>query len=142
MILFINSGKAYSQLIPYKETSSLNLFEINFRNKALLKKNMLELITNFMEALSYEEEKFILVINDLDDAYINLQDSDDEVTGITKKMFKALIDQYIKMGHEIVYFNGKHEPVIQDILELAELDGFDIITDEIKLYNKLITDTK
>lgn len=142
MILFINSENQLHEVVPYKKLADINIIEINFHNKAVLKNNMLELIMNFMDALSTEEEKFLLVINDLDDALMNLDNLSDDMANIKRSMFKTLLETFIQMGHEIVYYTYKGDSVNSYVLEYDELDGFQIIDDEVKLYNKLIKDIK
>lgn len=138
MILFINSEQLSSNVVPYKQIADLNVFEINFRNNAVLKENMLELICNFIDALSGEEERFLLIINDLDDALMNLDKVPEEMANIRRSLFRSLLETYIKIGHEIVYFTFKGDPVNPYILEYEEMDGFEIIKDEVQLYNKLV----
>ena len=138
MILFINSEQLSSNVVPFKKIADLNVFEINFRNNAVLKENMLELICNFIDALSTEDEKFLLIINDLDDALINLDKITEDEANIRRSLFKSLLETYISMGHEIVYFTFKGDHVNSYILEYEEMDGFEIIKDEVQLYNKLV----
>lgn len=138
MVLFINTNGANINVVPYNKLSDINVIEIEFKNKSMLKDNLLELITNFMDSLTTEEEKFLLVINDLDDAFMNLNNLDENRAKIKRSMFRNLIETYIGMGHEIVYFSYQISPSDSEILELDELDGFEIITNEVKLYNKLI----
>lgn len=138
MVLFINTNGANINVVPYNKLSDINVIEIEFKNKSMLKNNLLELITNFMDSLTTEEEKFLLVINDLDDAFMNLNNLDETQAKLKKSMFRNLIETYIGMGHEVVYFSYQISPSDSEILELDELDGFEIITNEVKLYNKLI----
>lgn len=138
MVLFININGANINVVPYNKLSDINVIEIEFKNKSMLKDNLLELITNFMDSLTTEEEKFLLVINDLDDAFMNLNNLDETQAKIKRSMFRNLIETYIGMGHEVVYFSYQISPSDSEILELDELDGFEIITNEVKLYNKLI----
>lgn len=138
MVLFINTNGAIINVVPYNKLSDINVIEIEFKNKSMLKDNLLELITNFMDSLTTEEEKFLLVINDLDDAFMNLNNLDETQAKIKRSMFRNLIETYIGMGHEVVYFSYQISPSDSEILELDELDGFEIITNEVKLYNKLI----
>lgn len=138
MVLFINTNGANINVVPYNKLSDINVIEIEFKNKSMLKDNLLELITNFMDSLTTEEEKFLLVINDLDDAFMNLNNLDETQAKLKRSMFRNLIETYIGMGHEIVYFSYQISPSDSEILELDELDGFEIITNEVKLYNKLI----
>lgn len=138
MVLFINTNGANINVVPYNKLSDINVIEIEFKNKSMLKDNLLELITNFMDSLTTEEEKFLLVINDLDDAFMNLNNLDENQAKIKRSMFRNLIETYIGMGHEVVYFSYQISPSDSEILELDELDGFEIITNEVKLYNKLI----
>lgn len=138
MVLFINTNGANINVVPYNKLSDINVIEIEFKNKSMLKNNLLELITNFMDSLTTEEEKFLLVINDLDDAFMNLNNLDENQAKIKRSMFRNLIETYIGMGHEVVYFSYQISPSDSEILELDELDGFEIITNEVKLYNKLI----
>lgn len=138
MVLFINTNGANINVVPYNKLSDINVIEIEFKNKSMLKDNLLELITNFMDSLTTEEEKFLLVINDLDDAFMNLNNLDETQAKIKRSMFRNLIETYIGMGHEVVYFSYQISPSDSEILELDELDGFEIITNEVKLYNKLI----
>ena len=138
MVLFINTNGANINVVPYNKLSDINVIEIEFKNKSMLKDNLLELITNFMDSLTTEEEKFLLVINDLDDAFMNLNNLDETQAKLKKSMFRNLIETYIGMGHEVVYFSYQISPSDSEILELDELDGFEIITNEVKLYNKLI----
>lgn len=138
MLLFINTNGANINVVPYNKLSDINVIEIEFKNKSMLKNNLLELITNFMDSLTTEEEKFLLVINDLDDAFMNLNNLDETQAKLKRSMFRNLIETYIGMGHEVVYFSYQISPSDSEILELDELDGFEIITNEVKLYNKLI----
>lgn len=138
MVLFINTNGANINVVPYNKLSDINVIEIEFKNKSMLKDNLLELITNFMDSLTTEEEKFLLVINDLDDAFMNLNNLDETQAKLKRSMFRNLIETYIGMGHEVVYFSYQISPSDSEILELDELDGFEIITNEVKLYNKLI----
>lgn len=142
MVLFINTNGANINVVPYNKLSDINVIEIEFKNKSMLKDNLLELITNFMDSLTTEEEKFLLVINDLDDAFMNLNNLDETQAKIKRSMFRNLIETYIGMGHEVVYFSYQISPSDSEILELDELDGFEIITNEVKLYNKLIKNIK
>ena len=138
MVLFINTNGANINVVPYNKLSDINVIEIEFKNKSMLKNNLLEIITNFMDSLTTEEEKFLLVINDLDDAFMNLNNLDETQAKIKRGMFRNLIETYIGIGHEVVYFSYPVKPSDSEILELDELDGFEIITNEVKLYNKLI----
>ena len=138
MVLFINTNGANINVVPYNKLGDINVIEIEFKNKSMLKNNLLELITNFMDSLTTEEEKFLLVINDLDDAFMNLNNLDESQAKIKRSMFRNLIETYISIGHEIVYFSYQVNPSDSEILELDDLDGFEIITNEVKLYNKLI----
>lgn len=131
-----------SNVIPYKELSSISCYEISFKNKALIDKRMLEKITSFIEAMSYEENKFLLVINDLDDAFMNIEDSESIVSNNMINTFTMLMNHMISIGHDIVYFTDKVSPTIQHIVELSAIDGFDIIDESVKLYNRLIADIK
>lgn len=142
MVLFINTNGANINVVPYNKLSDINVIEIEFKNKSMLKDNLLEIITNFMDSLTTEEEKFLLVINDLDDAFMNLNNLDETQAKLKKSMFRNLIETYIGMGHEVVYFSYQISPSDSEILELDELDGFEIITNEVKLYNKLIKNIK
>lgn len=142
MVLFINTNGANINVVPYNKLSDINVIEIEFKNKSMLKDNLLELITNFMDSLTTEEEKFLLVINDLDDAFMNLNNLDETQAKLKRSMFRNLIETYIGMGHEIIYFSYQINPSDSEILELDELDGFEIITNEVKLYNKLIKNIK
>ena len=142
MVLFINTNGANINVVPYNKLSDINVIEIEFKNKSMLKDNLLEIITNFMDSLTTEEEKFLLVINDLDDAFMNLNNLDETQAKLKRSMFRNLIETYIGMGHEIVYFSYQINTSDSEILELDELDGFEIITNEVKLYNKLIKNIK
>jgi len=101
MILFINSEQLSSNVVPYKQIADLNVFEINFRNNAVLKENMLELICNFIDALSGEEEKFLLIINDLDDALMNLDKVPEEMANIRRSLFRDEVQLYSKLVKSI-----------------------------------------
>lgn len=142
MIVFLNTDTKMSNVIPYKELSSISCYEISFKNKALIDKRMLEKITSFIEAMSYEENKFLLVINDLDDAFMNIEDSESIVSNNMINTFTMLMNHMISIGHDIVYFTDKVSPTIQHIVELSAIDGFDIIDESVKLYNRLIADIK
>lgn len=141
MILFLNTDKAVGGLIPYKELSSIPIYEIAFRNKALTKLNMLNKITDFLDIMSYEEDRFLLIINDLDDAFDNLNQMEDKnVIESHKKLFHIITEQLLNIGHRIIYFTPGTSPGNQDILELSNLDGFTILHDEVKLYNVIINE--
>lgn len=142
MIVFLNTDTKMSNVIPYKELSSISCYEISFKNKALIDKRMVEKITSFIEAMSYEENKFLLVINDLDDAFMNIEDSESIVSNNMINTFTMLMNHMISIGHDIVYFTDKVSPTIQHIVELSAIDGFDIIDESVKLYNRLIADIK
>ena len=142
MIVFLNTDTKMSNVIPYKELSSISCYEISFKNKALIDEQMLEKITNFIDAMSYEENKFLLVINDLDDAFMNIEDSESIVSNNMINTFTMLMNHMISIGHDIVYFTDKVSPTIQHIVELSAIDGFDIIDESVKLYNRLIADIK
>ncbi len=142
MIVFLNTDTKMSNVIPYKELSSISCYEISFKNKALIDEQMLEKITSFIEAMSYEENKFLLVINDLDDAFMNIEDSESIVSNNMINTFTMLMNHMISIGHDIVYFTDKVSPTIQHIVELSAIDGFDIIDESVKLYNRLIADIK
>ena len=142
MIVFLNTDTKMSNVIPYKELSSISCYEISFKNKALIDEQMLEKITSFIEAMSYEESKFLLVINDLDDAFMNIEDSESIVSNNMINTFTMLMNHMISIGHDIVYFTDKVSPTIQHIVELSAIDGFDIIDESVKLYNRLIADIK
>ena len=45
-------------------------------------------------------------------------------------------------GTFYIYFTDKVSPTIQHIVELSAIDGFDIIDESVKLYNRLIADIK
>lgn len=144
MILFVNTANRTNSVVPYKELSDIKILEINFLNKFLTDYKMLEVIRSILDTLQYETDKFLLVINDLDDAFANLELNEDHVDSLVYSKwlvttFRMLIEDYIKIGHEIVYFTNKNERIDDNIALLDELDGFEIITDEIKLYTKLIT---
>lgn len=143
MILFVNTANRTNSVVPYKELSDIKILEINFLNKYLTDYKMLEVIRDMLDTLQYESDKFLLVINDLDDAFANLELNGDNFDDIVYSKwlvstFRSLINDYIKIGHEIVYFTNKNERIDDNIALLDELDGFEIITDEVKLYNKLI----
>ena len=143
MILFVNTANRTNSVVPYKELSDIKILEINFLNKYLTDYKMLEVIRDMLDTLQYESDKFLLVINDLDDAFANLELNGDNFDDIVYSKwlvntFRLLIKDYIKIGHEIVYFTNKNERIDDNIALLDELDGFEIITDEVKLYNKLI----
>lgn len=143
MILFVNTANRTNSVVPYKELSDIKILEINFLNKYLTDYKMLEVIRDMLDTLQYESDKFLLVINDLDDAFANLELNSDNFDDIVYSKwlvstFRSLINDYIKIGHEIVYFTNKNERIDDNIALLDELDGFEIITDEVKLYNKLI----
>ena len=142
MIVFLNTDTKMSNVIPYKELSSISCYEISFKNKALIDDQLLEKITSFIEAMSYEENKFLLVINDLDDAFMNIEDSESIVSNNMINTFTMLMNHMISIGHDIVYFTDKVSPTIQHIVELSAIDGFDIIDESVKLYNRLIADIK
>ncbi len=142
MIVFLNTDTKMSNVIPYKELSSISCYEISFKNKALIDEQMLEKITSFIEAMSYEENKFLLVINDLDDAFMNIEDSESIVSNNMINTFTMLMNHMISIGHDIVYFTDKVSSTIQHIVELSAIDGFDIIDESVKLYNRLIADIK
>ena len=142
MIVFLNTDTKMSNVIPYKELSSISCYEISFKNKSLIDEQMLEKITSFIEAMSYEENKFLLVINDLDDAFMNIEDSESIVSNNMINTFTMLMNHMISIGHDIVYFTDKVSPTIQHIVELSAIDGFDIIDESVKLYNRLIADIK
>ena len=105
MVLFINTNGANINVVPYNKLGDINVIEIEFKNKSMLKNNLLEIITNFMDSLTTEEEKFLLVINDLDDAFMNLNNLDETQAKIKRSMFRNLIETYIGIGHEVVYFS-------------------------------------
>lgn len=143
MILFVNTANRTNSVVPYKELSDIKILEINFLNKYLTDYKMLEVIRDMLDTLQYESDKFLLVINDLDDAFANLELNSDNFDDIVYSKwlvstFRSLINDYIKIGHEIVYFTNKNERIDDNIALLDELDGFEIVTDEVKLYNKLI----
>ena len=140
MIVFLNTEVKSNNIIPYKELSSIECYDISFRNKALGAVGMLEKITNFIDAMSYEENKFLMVINDLDDAFMALEDVEEINKNHQINLFTMLIKQMIAVGHGVIYFTHKGSPTIPDILELNQLDGFEIMEDEVKLYNRLISD--
>lgn len=141
MILFLNTDKAVGGLIPYKELASIPIYEIAFRNKALTKLNMLNKITDFLDIMSYEEDLFLLIINDLDDAFDNLNQMEDKnVIESHKKLFHIITEQLLNIGHRIIYFTPGTSPANQDILELSNLDGFTILHDEVELYNVIINE--
>ena len=142
MLLFINTANTSTNVVPIKKLGDINVIDIQFQNKAILKDNLLELMCNILDTFTTEEERFLLIMNDLDDAYANLENLEPEIAGIKKSMFRSLIETYIGMGHEIVYFTPKGSSSNTDIVELEELDGFEVIDDEVKLYNRLIKDIK
>lgn len=142
MILFLDTNNLAAQVVPYKEMSSIRCYEVSFRNKSLVDPDMLDDITSFMDALSYKETQYLLVINDLDDAFINLGDLDEYTSASYVAKFKMLITQLIEAGHEVVYYTRKGNPGNNDIQELNQMDGFEIIEDEIKLHNKLISNVQ
>ena len=115
---------------------------MSFKNKAILKDNLLDLICNFMDSLTSEDEKFLLIINDIDDAFMNLDNLSEDLKNIKKGMFRSLIETYVQMGHDVIYYTYKEDITNGDVLELDEIDGFSIIKDEVQLYSKLIKDIR
>ena len=142
MVLFVNTERFNQNIIPYKKLSDINVIEVSFKNKAILKDNLLDLICTFMDSLTSEDEKFLLIINDIDDAFMNLDNLSEDIKNIKKGMFRALIETYVQMGHDVIYYTYKEDITNSDVLELDELDGFSIIKDEVQLYSKLIKDIR
>ena len=142
MVLFVNTERFNQNIIPYKKLSDINVIEVSFKNKAILKDNLLDLICTFMDSLTSEDEKFLLIINDIDDAFTNLDSLSEDLKNIKKGMFRALIETYVQMGHDVIYYTYKEDITNGDVLELDEIDGFSIIKDEVQLYSKLIKDIR
>ena len=142
MVLFVNMERFNQNVIPYKKLSDINVIEVSFKNKAILKDNLLDLICTFMDSLTSEDEKFLLIINDIDDAFMNLDNLSEDIKNIKKGMFRALIETYVQMGHDVIYYTYKEDITNGDVLELDEIDGFSIIKDEVQLYSKLIKDIR
>ena len=44
MVLFINTNGANINVVPYNKLGDINVIEIEFKNKSMLKNNLLELI--------------------------------------------------------------------------------------------------
>ncbi len=142
MVLFINTERFNKNVIPYKKLGDINIIEVSFKNKAILKDNLLDLICTFMDSLTSEDEKFLLIINDIDDAFMNLDNLSEDLKNIKKSMFRSLIETYVQMGHDVIYYTYKEDITNGDVLELDEIDGFSIIKDEVQLYSKLIKDIR
>ena len=136
MILFLNTDRNLESIIPLNEIASIKVYNIELRNKAVSGPEMLENITSILDAFSYETDKALIVLNNLDIALDNIKDYPEERMLNDIRLFKGLLNQYISVGHEVVFFlnAGETDP---ELLEFNEIEGCEIITDEIKLYNHM-----
>lgn len=139
MVLFLNLDKQLKDIIPLDQLASVKVYSITMENKALNGPEVLDSIISIVDAFSYETDTALIAINGLDIALDNLKEtSDDLMIKQRRNLFKGLLNQFVSVGHEIVFYleEGKVDP---EILEFDEMDGCDIIRNEDKLYEHMKT---
>ena len=136
MIIFNNTNLPMKKILD-ENVINTRIFNIEIHNKAILDIDLLAEMNTILEAFLLQEDRCIICINHLKDAFLNNEEY--EYGNITEKVFKSLLTQYIQAGHEIVLYISKGDTLISNMMELEEIDGIDIISDQIKLMEHLKT---
>ena len=141
MIIFNVKDVSIEKVINFNEFPNHRIFNISINNKALEDTNLLEEMRDFLEPFLYQEDKCIICMDSLDEAFRNNSYIEDERTKMIQlALFRGLLNQFISIGHEVLII-GNRNLIDDDIVELDEIQGVELLDDyeAIKNYIRINT---